>query len=117
MYFSMNSRKAIELVSLVGKAITVFTSAGIRDGDERSIWEANHAISAAEEKMWIWYKRIQMIITDLSMYFSMNSRKTIEIQSIVRKAMTVFTSAGNRDGDECSNWEANHAVLAAEEKK
>ena len=67
--------------------------------------------------MWIWFKRIQMIITDLSMYFSMDSRKTIEIQSIVRKAISVFTSAGIRDGDERSNQEANQAISTAEEKK
>ena len=63
MYFSMDSPKTIELVSLVDKAMTVFTSSGNRDGDERAYWEANQAIPAAEEEKWIWYKRIQMIIT------------------------------------------------------
>ena len=63
MYFSMNSRKTIETQSIVRKAITVFTSAGIRDCDVRFNQEANQAISTAEEKKWIWYKRIQMIIT------------------------------------------------------
>ena len=58
MYFSMDSRKTIELVSLVGKAMTVLTSSGNRDGDERAYWEANQAIPAAEEQEWIWKKRI-----------------------------------------------------------
>ena len=90
--------------------MTVFTSAGIRDCDVRFNQEANQAISAAEEEKWIWYKRIQMIITDLSMYFSMDSRKTIELVSLVGKAITGFTSDGIRDGDERSNQETNQAI-------
>ena len=63
MYFSMDSRKTIEIQSIVRKAITAFTSSGNLDRDERSYWESNQAISAAQDQKWILYKCIQMIIT------------------------------------------------------